>query len=293
MAQIAFLTLYLGLVSGRQPVELRADPMVVALRMELDGKPVATLTAPPWRVTIDFGPGIEPQVLVAIGLDANGQEVGRTSQVINLPRPIAEAEIVLEHSAAGVPVGAEVRWRHLLGERPRRMTLTLDDKPLNLNQTRAALPRLDMATPHVLSTDLRFANGGARKEIVFGGTLPQSTASELTATAVMETGTVPASLDGCFASHGQPIRVQAIEKSEALVIMVRDPNPADSASALVPPAAHPSLLDQKATRDTAMLDTDTHEWLRPTSRPPSSFPTPATSEGSGAACSGSFSPHTG
>jgi hypothetical protein len=256
MAHIAFITLYLGLVSGRQPIELKADPIVVALRMELDGKAVATLSAPPWLAIVDFGRGIEPQELVAIGFDAGGQEVGRASQAINLPRPLAEAEIVLQHDAGGLPVGAEVRWRHLTGEQPKRMALTLDNKPVLLKQAKGALPHLDLTIPHVLAADVNFSSGNARKEIVFGGTLPDSAGSELTATAVMETGTVPASLDGCFASGGRPVRVQALEKSEALVILVRDPDPSDSVIALFPPAARVAS-DQRVTKKTATFDADT------------------------------------
>src|ERR1700688_4120017 len=125
MAHIAFLTLYLGLVSGQQPMELTADPMVVVLRMELDGRVVARLKGPPWSTSVDFGPGLMPQELVAIGLDTGGQEVGRASQIINLPRPAGQVEILLEHGAAGAAVGATVVWRQLAGQKPQRTSLTL------------------------------------------------------------------------------------------------------------------------------------------------------------------------
>jgi hypothetical protein len=220
MAHIAFLTLYLGLVSGQQPMELTADPMVVALRMELDGKVVARLKGPPWSTSIDFGPGLMPQELVAIGLDAGGQEVGRASQIINLPRPAGQVEILLEHDARGAPVGATVVWRQLAGQKPQRTSLTLDDKVLRLRDSRAALPRLDLTVPHVLAAAVRFPSGTARNEIVLGGTNPDNTGTQLTATAVVETGSLPPSLDGCFASKGQTIRAQAIERSEALVVLV-------------------------------------------------------------------------
>src|SRR5260221_3609822 len=256
MAHIAFLTLYLGLVSGRQPIELKADPVVVAMRMELDGKPVSTLSSPPWHTSVDFGSGLEPQELVAIGFDASGQEGGRASQAINLPRPMAEAEIVLQHNPAGTPTGAEGRWRHLTGEQPKRVALTLDDKPVSLEKGRGALPRLDLTVPHVLAADVNFSSGSARKEIVLGGPLPDTTGSELTATAVVETGTLPASLDDCFVSNGSPVRVQAIEKSEALVILVRDPSPDDAVRSLFPPAARVAS-DQRVTKRTATLDADT------------------------------------
>jgi hypothetical protein len=257
MAHIVFLSLYLGLVSGRQPIELQADPVVTALRLELDGKPVASLTSPPWRATVDFGPGIEPQELVATGFDKNGVEVGRATQSINLPRPVAETEIVIEHDAKGGPVGAEIRWRHIGNEEPRRKALRLDDKPLAIWRNKAKLPRLDLTVPHVLAAEVQFPTGVARREVVFGGTLPDTAGSQLTATLVSQTGTLPASLDGCFLVNGQPIRAQALEKSEALVIIIRDPNPYDALAALVPAAAKRTIADQNVTQRVAAFDSDT------------------------------------
>jgi hypothetical protein len=238
MAHIAFLTLYLGLVSGQQPMELTADPMVVALRMELDGRVVATLKGPPWSTSVDFGQALMPQELVAIGLDAGGAEVGRASQIINLPRPASQVEILLQHDAAGVPVGATVVWRHLAGQKPQRVRLTLDDKVLRLRDASAELPRLDFSLPHVLAAEVQFLNESARNEIVLGGTNPDSTGTQLTATAVVETGSVPPSLDGCFALDGHPIRAQAIETGEALVVLVPD-------------------VEMQSTRLTGVLDADT------------------------------------
>jgi hypothetical protein len=43
MNDIVFLTLYLGLVSGRQPIELQADPVVASMRIFVDGTPAATV----------------------------------------------------------------------------------------------------------------------------------------------------------------------------------------------------------------------------------------------------------
>src|SRR5258706_4229945 len=159
MAHIIFLTLYLGLVSGKQPIEVQPDPGVVAMKFVLDDRPVASLTAPPWKATIDFGGALQPQELIAIGFDKDGNEPGRTSQSINLPRPVAEASIVLEHDAAGAPSAAEVKWRHLSYEEPRKVTLKLDDTPLTLVRNRAALPKPNLAAPHVLPAEVPFRNG--------------------------------------------------------------------------------------------------------------------------------------
>lgn len=258
MGHIVFLTLYLGLVSGQQPIEVQADAAVVTMKFELDGRAVATLTRPPWRATIDFGRGIEPQELVAIGYDRSGAEVGRAAQSINLPRPTAEGSIVLENDAKGAPKSAEVRWRHISNEKPRTVTLRLDDHPLKLDRNnRVTLPALDLAVPHLLSAEVQFPNGVTRPELVFGGTLPDSTGSQLTATLVRQTGDVPGSLDGCFSVDGSAIRAQTIEKPPALVIVVRDPSAYDAVASLIPPTAKRSIVDINATARTAKMADDT------------------------------------
>jgi hypothetical protein len=256
-AHIVFLTLYLGLVSGRQPIELQADPTVASMRIFVDGAPAATLTSPPWKALVDFGRRIEPLEVVAVGYDSKGAEVGRASQAINLPRPVAEAEVVIQNDAQGKPATAQVRWRHLTAQEPRRMTLKLDDRLLALEHGTAKLPEVDLASPHVLSAELQFSDGFARQELVFGGTMPDTTGSELTATLVSQTGTPPASLDGCFSFGDQPVRAQAVEKGEALVILVRDPNPQEAVSALIPTTARRNPTDATIMRRTAMFDATT------------------------------------
>ena len=57
---ITFLTVYLGLIAGHQPVEMRVDPAVRTVRLLLDGKKIETFGAPPWRSIVDFGPTIQP-----------------------------------------------------------------------------------------------------------------------------------------------------------------------------------------------------------------------------------------
>lgn len=51
-----------------------------------------TLDRPPWSAQVDFGPELTPQALVVIGFDANGVEIARASQSLNLPRPVAEVD---------------------------------------------------------------------------------------------------------------------------------------------------------------------------------------------------------
>ena len=89
-SQIVFLTLYLGLIAGHQPIELQVGPAVKSVRILVDGRESAVLKAPPWRAIVDLGPAFEPRGVVAIAYDRDGDEVGQVSQTINLPRPSAE-----------------------------------------------------------------------------------------------------------------------------------------------------------------------------------------------------------
>src|ERR1700687_1578300 len=94
--EIAFLTLFLGLTSGTVPLELSAGPGITAIELQLDRKPVAHLTGPPGRTQLDIGAELLPHHLVARALDDDDTEVGRAEQWINLPRPPAEGQILLQ-----------------------------------------------------------------------------------------------------------------------------------------------------------------------------------------------------
>jgi len=76
--QIVFLSLFLGLVSGPQPIDLHVDGAIKSVRILVDGREVKTLAQPPWHAVLDFGKDIVPRELVAVGYDSNGNEAGRT-----------------------------------------------------------------------------------------------------------------------------------------------------------------------------------------------------------------------
>lgn len=251
MPQIVFLTLYLGLVSGRQPISVRPDPGIVSVRMTLNGAPFATLTSPPWRATADFGKGLLPQELIVIGYDKDGAEVARASQAINVPRPMAEADVTIEGHTI------KVSWRHRMNETPRRAWMSIDDKPVALRDFHAPLPGLDMSLPHILKAKVTFENGSAEIERVIGGMLPDATGTELTATGVRQTGAIPSSLDGCFSFDGRALDARPAEKPEALVILVRNPNPVASLMAMGKDPGMRSTMMARAGRDFANLAPDT------------------------------------
>lgn len=292
---IVFLTLYLGLIAGRQPFELRVDPAVKTVNLYLDGNNVETIAAPPWRASVDLGDTIQPHELVARGLDRNGNEIARVSQVLNLPRATAELEIVLDHDAAGMPKHATLSGFHISYADVRRATLKLDVVPLTLDRKyRASLPPVDMRRPHVLAAEMRFADRTvARREIVFGGEFGESMPTQLTPVAVTaraDAGSARLSPD-CFVNNGQPLRASNVEKEGAVVIAVRDPNPAETNGALHFKAITGDPLDIAVMRNIAMLDRDTTMELmspaadrfiapdRPTAVLFPSFPDPGSREG--------------
>ena len=133
MPELAFLTLFLGLVSGVQPVAVSVVGDVARLELSLDGKTFTTLQQPPWRATVDFGPQLLPHTLSARALDAAGKELTRTVQWINLPRPAAEVELQLERDPTGVPRAARLVWQNLTGEAPQKITVSLDGTPDKLD----------------------------------------------------------------------------------------------------------------------------------------------------------------
>jgi len=256
---IVFLTVYLGLITGRQPFELRVDPAVKLVHLYLDGEKVAEIAAPPWRTIVDLGKTIQPHELVAKGLDEKGQEIARASQILNLPRPTAELEVVVDRDANGVPKYATLTGFHVSYANVRRATLKLDVVPLKLDRNfRAALPALDMRRPHDLAAEMRFDDGTvARREIVFGGEFAETMPTQLTPTAVTaRAGADPAAAD-CFVDHGTPLRVSNVEKPGATLIIVRDPDPAEVKGALMFSAVVNGSIDTAVMRRASMLDQDT------------------------------------
>ena len=108
-AQIVFLSLFLGIVAGRTTVTLQVSGPVKTVRMLVGGRQAAVLTQPPWRATVDLGTELTPRELTAVGFDANGDEIARATQVLNLPRPVAEFDIMIDKGRVSLP------WRHLMG----------------------------------------------------------------------------------------------------------------------------------------------------------------------------------
>jgi hypothetical protein len=207
----------------------------------VDGSPAGRLEGPPWVAQVNLGPDLRPRELAARALDAEGKEIARTSQWLNLPRPPAEVVVVLENSPDGAPSAAVLTWQSVNGVKPVAINLTLDDEPLTVDaKGRAELPPRDLKSLHVLTAELWFPPGVvARKDVAYGGEYGSTVSTELTAVPVRVrpgSSLPPAQdLDGWFSAEGQPVPVTAVEEGPGKVMIVRVPGGREVLNKLVPP----------------------------------------------------------
>lgn len=237
MTSIAFASLFLGLVLGHNTVDAIVEGPVAAVEFQLDGEPVARLGKPPWSTRIDLGADISPHELTARALDSSGVEVARARQWLNLPRPGAETQVVLERDDSGRAIAARLSFQSLVGSRPNTVTATLDGKTLPVDGTgRIALPPYDPGTTHLLSAQVAFSESiQSRADVVLGGASGDEAKSELTAIPVRVGNREPETvedLQGSFEKAGHPLRVVALEEGSALVLIVRDRGNAEASKVL-------------------------------------------------------------
>jgi len=217
--RIVFVSLFLGLVSGTQWVEMRADPEVQSIRITLDGRELAALHKPPWQTAIDLGDGLAPGELVATGFNDRNEPIARASQVLNLPRPVAELELVVHGETVSLV------WRHREHAQPKRATISVDGSPLRVTREfTARLPAFKGDHPHLIAAEMRFNDSTvARCDHVIQGGFSDEVGTQLTPIAVHRELS-----SGCFTVNGKAVRVTAADRSDALLIMVKDPDLAEA-----------------------------------------------------------------
>lgn len=235
---IAFLTLFFGLISGPYPVELSVNGPAAAVEVLVDGHSAARISGPPWKGTIDFGPALLPHEVVARALDAEGHELSRAQEWVNLPHPLSKAEIVLEGGGSSPPKAARVAWTHMKGLNPRSISLTFDGQPLKLDDSkRAPLPAHDLRSLHVLSADVEFAPlDTVHADLAYGGEFGSEVSTALTAIPLrVRKGSLPppAELGRWLAGgDGQPLSVAAVEEGTQQLYVVRVPDARETALGL-------------------------------------------------------------
>ena len=238
---IVFVTLLLGLISGPIPIQVTVEGPVAAVEYVLDGTVVGKAEYPPWSAKVDFGPELQPRELVARALDKDGNEIARATQWVNLPRPPAEVEIVLEGDAAGRPKAARLSWQSLISAQPVTLSVTLNGKPLLVREDRRVLlPAYDPKATQILTAEVAFAPGVvARKDVVFGGEWGSAVSTELTAVPVRvpekAAPPTPESLQGRLTSGGRPLSVAAVDDGPGKILAVRVPGTTEAYQSLVPP----------------------------------------------------------
>jgi hypothetical protein len=225
---ISFLTLFLGLIAGIQPVEVSVAGTVAAVEVVLDGATVDRLEKPPWSTRVDFGRDLAPHELVTRALDEKGREIGHARQWINLPRPPAEIEILLERDEEGRATEGRLVAESLFGTKPLSIAAVFDGKPVGIpDGRRFHLPPYDSATTHLLVITADFPNGvRSRRDLVLGGLAASQVVTELTAlpVRVRREATLPAAVEelaGWFVRRGEPLEPVAVERAPAQVLLVR------------------------------------------------------------------------
>jgi hypothetical protein len=230
-ASVAFASLFVGMVTGVQPVALNVAGPVEEVRLLLDGREIARILSPPWRTAIDLGHELVPRKLTAVGLDDLGEEIARADQHLNLPRSSAELQIHLERDGSGQARSARLAWGGLQGEKPSALRAALDGQPLVVDPSgKIALPAADRGRGTLLTAEIEFP-GGARSSAaaVLGVPQDEKAAGQLTAVPVRLKGGAAAAGRYLLAG-GRPATVVAVEDGQAELVVVR-PLVSDSARA--------------------------------------------------------------
>lgn len=226
---IAFLTLYLGLASGRMPIELAVTGQgpIATIELVLDGAPAGRLSGPPWKGEIDLGKPLLPHHLEARGLDGQGAEVARTEQWLNLAQPPAALDLVPEPGPEGRIAAVRLTFYSVTHDLPSKVTATLDGSPLPVTEDRVTLPAYRPDLPHLLAVEAVYPRGtSAHRDLAFGGGLSGEVATDLTAVLVRTRGPLlppVQELRGWFTERGQALTPVAVEEGPAEILIVREP----------------------------------------------------------------------
>jgi len=224
---VTFVTLFLSIVAGPQAVEVAVGPEVARVELLLDGEQIASMTGSPWKRTYDFGQSLTPRKLEAVALDAQGEELHRTFQLLNIPQPRAGASLVVEGEEGSHL--ARLSWQTVEGQTPEEILVELDGVPITVKDpTNIQLPPLDESSLHFLTAEITFpGNLQARAWATFGGTYGDFSEAELTSIPILledPQKKLPSNaLDNQVLVNGRKARVVAIESTPAEILMVRSP----------------------------------------------------------------------
>ncbi len=224
---VAFVTVLLGLTAGVRTIEMAVAEPVAQVELRLDGAAAGVLTGEPWRLEVDLGAELSPHRLVAIARAADGGELGRAEQWINMPHEPVEARLLLT-SGGGPPRSARLIWEAVGQSEPQELAVSFDGEPLEASDPgRIVLPAYDPREMHFLRAELRFSAAAlAVAEAAFGGVFGEQVATEIQALALaLDDGArlPPAGeLSGWLSRADQPLAVRAVDAGPADVMVVVD-----------------------------------------------------------------------
>jgi len=172
---------------------------------------------------------ISPHVLEAVAFDENGVELDRDRQVLNMPRPDAEVEMILVTGSSEWPEAVRVVTQSAQKEEPADILVSFDGEMLtSYGEELYLLPPYDREKAHILSAEATFPFGvNARDDLTIGGSHRGDIVSELTAVAVEVSGRrrpQPADFDGILRAGGEELRVAGVERPGGRIFLVRDHN---------------------------------------------------------------------
>lgn len=222
LAEIIFASRILGLVAGAQQIDIQVEAEVRNVEVRRDGQLVAMLRQPPWSTTVHFGPELAPHELTVVALDADGHELGRDTQTINVARPQAELGVLLDRDAAGRST-ATIRWSHFTHRDPTSLIVKLDGRVIRKGSSPSVFPLgiVDASTIHVLGVEAKFPDRvQSRKEFVFGGGFSEQMPAELTPVAVRQRTKTPDGVATCFRAGGASLPKTTIERGAGTAVFV-------------------------------------------------------------------------
>jgi hypothetical protein len=226
VTKIAFLTVFLGLVAGRQPVEVTVAGDVARVELVLDRHVVAVVKGPPWRAMVDFGASPLPHRLEARAFAADAKDAAaQATQKINAIAPPRYLDIVLDR--AGKSTVARVLWLSVDQARPNKIEARFDGAPIFVNRDLTIpLPAYGGGRAHLLEVS---AQGGKEEydaQAIVGAAFESSAAAEMTAVPVKVTSATKPSDIACSVA-GNRVDAVALDDLPAEVIVVRDRSAAE------------------------------------------------------------------
>ena len=177
MIKVAFLTVFLGLVAGRQPVEVTVAGDAARVEFVLDRHVVAVVQKAPWRATIDFGASplphrLEARVFVAKSSDA----IATTTQKINAVAPPQYLDVVKSGTVA------RVIWLSVDQARPDKIEARFDGVPVEVRRDLTIpLPASDGGRAHLLEVTAHGGKDEYEAQLIVGAGFESATAAAMTA----------------------------------------------------------------------------------------------------------------